>query len=237
MKTIFARIRFYYGSFIISFIIGFMMIPMIILFKKYRSIIRHKLSKLIIFLLGGDINIVGKVDKNAQMYIINHQGIIDIITLESVYNLDLNWIAKKQLFNVFWLGHVLKKNDMISIDRDNPKGLIKLIKDVKYSIFTKNRPIAIFPEGTRAKKQKLLPFKQGAKIIAQKLNLKIQPIVITGSKELLNEHIHMAHNSIIKVQYMPIIDVDESDPNWYKNIKISMQKEIDIEFANNNRSR
>jgi len=237
MKMIFAKIRFYYGSFIISFIIGFMMIPLIILFKKYRTTIRHKLSRLIIFLLGGDINIEGKVDNDAQMYIINHQGIIDIITLESIYNLDINWIAKKQLFNVFWLGHILKKNDIISIDRDDPRGLIKLITDVKDSIFKHNRPIAIFPEGTRAKKQKLLPFKQGAKIIAQKLNLKIQPIVITGSKQLLNEHIHMAHNSIVRVKYMPIIEIDKANPNWFNDIKENMQKEIDIEFTNNNRSR
>ncbi len=237
MKMIFAKIRFYYGSFIISFVIGFMMIPSIILFKKYRTIIRHKLSRLIIILLGGDVNIVGKVNKDAQMYILNHQGIIDIITLESIYDLDLNWVAKKQLFNVFWLGHILKKNDAISIDRDNPKGLIKLIKDVKKSIFKDKRPVVIFPEGTRAKKQKLLPFKQGAKIIAQKLNLKIQPIVITGSKQLLNEHLHKADNSIIKVKFMPIIEVNKSNPNWYKDIKENMQKEIDIEFTDNSRSR
>jgi 1-acyl-sn-glycerol-3-phosphate acyltransferase len=234
---IFAKIRFYYGSFIISFVIGFMMIPLIILFKKYRTIIRHKLSRLIIILLGGDITIVGKVDKDAQMYILNHQGIIDIITLESIYGLDLNWVAKKQLFNVFWLGHILKENDAISIDRDNPKGLIKLIRDIKNSIFKDKRPVVIFPEGTRAKKQKLLPFKQGAKIIAQKLNLKIQPIVITGSKQLLNEHLHKADNSTIKVRFMPIINVDESDPNWYNDIKENMQKEIDIEFTDNSRSR
>jgi len=237
MKMIFAKIRFYYGSFIISFVIGFMMIPLIILFKKYRTIIRHKLSRLIIILLGGDITIVGKVDKDAQMYILNHQGIIDIITLESIYGLDLNWVAKKQLFNVFWLGHILKENDAISIDRDNPKGLIKLIRDIKNSIFKDKRPVVIFPEGTRAKKQKLLPFKQGAKIIAQKLNLKIQPIVITGSKQLLNEHLHKADNSTIKVRFMPIINVDESDPNWYNDIKENMQKEIDIEFTDNSRSR
>ncbi len=237
MKMIFAKIRFYYGSFIISFVIGFMMIPLIILFKKYRTIIRHKLSRLIIILLGGDITIVGKVDKDAQMYILNHQGIIDIITLESIYGLDLNWVAKKQLFNVFWLGHILKENDAISIDRDNPKGLIKLIRDIKNSIFKDKRPVVIFPEGTRAKKQKLLPFKQGAKIIAQKLNLKIQPIVITGSKQLLNEHLHKADNSTIKVRFMPIIEVDESDSNWYNDIKENMQKEIDIEFTDNSRSR
>ena len=41
--------------------------------------------------------------------------------------------------------------------------------------------LAIFPEGTRSHSKELLPFKGGAKIIADKLNLKIQPVVIMGS--------------------------------------------------------
>ncbi len=93
-----------------------------------------------------------------------------------------------------WFGRLLKKGDMISIDRSNKRGVIKLLKDIKESIEVKNRAVAIFPEGTRAKGQELLPFKVGGKLAADKLKLRVQPIVVTGSKWVLNEHNKTGHS-------------------------------------------
>jgi 1-acyl-sn-glycerol-3-phosphate acyltransferase len=237
MKKILAKIRFYVGAFVISFVTAVLMIPLVMIFRNYRATIRHKLNKLIFFLLGGKLIEDGEIDKNAQIYMINHQSIVDIIIMEATHNLNINWVAKKQLFDAFWFGHILKESEMISIDRANKRGILKLIRDAKKSIFIKNRPVAIFPEGTRTDKQKLLSFKNGSKILAEKLKLRVQPIVITGAKKLLNEHKRVAENSVIKLKYLPTIYVDNSNPKWYQEIKDKMQKEIDIEFTNNNRSR
>jgi len=237
MNKIFAKIRFYVGAFFISFVTAVIMIPLVMIFRKYRATIRHKLNKLTFFLLGGESIEEGEIDKNAQIYMINHQGIVDIIIMEATHNLNINWVAKKQLFDAFWFGHILKESEMISIDRANKRGMLKLIRDARKSIFEKNRPVAIFPEGTRSDKQELLSFKNGSKVLAEKLKLRVQPIVITGAKRLLNEHNRTADNSIVKLKYLPTIYVDNSNPNWYKEMRESMQKEIDSEYTNNNRPR
>ncbi len=237
MNKIFAKIRFYVGAFVISFVTAVIMIPLVMIFRKYRATIRHKLNKLTFFLLGGESIEEGKIDKDAQIYMINHQGIVDIIIMEATHNLNINWVAKKQLFDAFWFGHILKECEMISIDRANKRGMLKLIRDAKKSIFDKKRPVAIFPEGTRTDKQKLLSFKNGSKVLAEKLKLKVQPIVITGAKKLLNEHKRIADNSVVKLKYLSTIYVDNSNPNWYQEIRESMQKEIDSEYTNYNRPR
>ncbi|KIM06751.1 MAG: acyl-phosphate glycerol 3-phosphate acyltransferase [Sulfurovum sp. PC08-66] len=237
MKKICVKIRFYYGAFIISFVTAVLMIPLIMLFQNYRSLIRHKLNILMLYLLGGKVVKEGQIDRDAQIYIMNHQGIVDIIALEATHNIDMSWVAKKELFDAPWFGKVLKYSDMISINRNDKRGLLKLLKDVKQRLYHQKRPIAIFPEGTRSNKQHLLPFKAGAKLLAESLRLRVQPIVITGSKKLLNEHNKEANSSTVHFKYLPTIDVASSDEQWYENAKIDMQREIDYEYTHHHSSR
>jgi len=234
---ILAKIRFYIGAFIIASVVALLMIPLLFLLPRYSCEILHYFNKLIMILLGGRIEEIGTLDPDADMLLINHQGIIDIIAMEARACTGLRWVAKRELFEIPWFGHVLKRSDMISIDRQNKSGLIKLLKDVKESVETKKRIVAIFPEGTRAKGQKLLSFKQGAQLISNKLKLKVQPVVITGSKQLLNEHEKTAHNATVKIIFLPAIEVDGSDPEWYQKIALQMQQVIDEEYEQHQRLR
>jgi 1-acyl-sn-glycerol-3-phosphate acyltransferase len=234
---IFAKIRFYWGAFTISFIVAVIMIPLMILFPKRRGIIMHHLNRLIIFLMGGRLEQVGEADPTANLVVMNHQGIIDIVGMEALQKSHFRWVAKKELFDAFWFGNLLKYGDMISIDRNNKAGLLKLTKDVKESIEVKHRAVAIFPEGTRAKNQELLPFKAGTKFIAQKLDMRVQPVVITGSKRLLNEHNKTGHNATVRYIYMDAFDVSSVDKDWFERLRDNMQKRIDDELSNHNRSR
>jgi len=177
------------------------------------------------------------MDPEANMIVMNHQGIVDIIGMEALQNNHLRWVAKKELFSMPLYGYLLRFGDMISLDRSSKAGLIKLMKDVKESIEEKHRAVAIFPEGTRAKDQKVLPFKQGTKMIAEKLKLKVQPVVITGSKRVVNEHEKTGHGGTIQYKFLPTIDVDKEDKGWFDRIHDQMQDEIDNELKKRNRSR
>jgi 1-acyl-sn-glycerol-3-phosphate acyltransferase len=234
---IFATIRFYWGAFIISFNTAVFMIPALMLFGKYKSTIVHYINRLTLFMMGGKLAQTGTMDLDADMYVMNHQGIVDIIALEALQNNHLRWVAKKELFDALWFGNLLRYGEMISLDRGNKVGLIKLIKDVKVSKEVLHRPVAIFPEGTRTDKQTLLPFKQGTKLIANKLGLKVQPIVITGSKWVLNEHNKTGHSGTVHYKFLPTIDVQNADENWFEVLRDEMQKEIDNELSNFSRSR
>lgn len=235
---IFAKIRFYYGAATISFIAAGIMIPLMLLRPKKRSFILHYWNKIIIRLLGGKIVSTGKRDHNADMYVINHQGIIDIISLEAHENTDIQWVAKKQLFDAPWFGYLLKLPNMIEVDRENKTGLVKLLRDVKATIENdKKRVIAIFPEGTRSDSQELLKFKGGTKIVAEKLELIIQPIIISNSKKLLNEHNKTAHNATVHINYLESFKVSKANKEWYNELRETMQASIDTQFNTHKRER
>ncbi len=234
---IFAKIRFYWGATVISLNTAILMIPALMLFGKYKSTIVHKINALTLFMMGGKLAQEGTMDPGADMYVMNHQGIVDIVAMEALQNNHLRWVAKKELFDTLWFGNLLRHGEMISLDRSNKAGLIKLIKDVKESKEVLHRPVAIFPEGTRAKEQPLLSFKLGTKMIANKLGLKVQPVVITGSKWVLNEHERTGHSGTVHYKFLPTIDVSTADKDWFETLHDDMQKAIDDEYTNHNRSR
>jgi len=233
----FVKIRFYYGAFIISFCSAILIIPALMISQKYKGAILHYINRLVLFLLGGKLLKEGTMDTTVDMYVMNHQGIIDIIGFEALQKKHVRWVAKKELFDTLWFGNLLRYGEMICINRGAKIGLRKLMNDVLASKEQFKRAVVIFPEGTRSNKQKLVPFKQGTNIIAKTLELRIQPIVITGTKWIFNEHNKTAHSGTVKYQFLPAIQVRKDDEIWYEKLQKEMQKVIDDELTYNNRSR
>jgi len=235
---IFAKIRFYYAVAIIASIAGVIMVPLMLLFRDSTNKILHKYNAIIMKLIGGKIEKKGERDNSADMFIINHQGVIDIIAMEAQELTDIRWVAKRQLFDAPWFGNLLKLPNMVNVDRENKSGLIKLIKDAKETKESEqHRTLAIFPEGTRSDGQELRKFKAGAKMIAEKLKLRVQPVIITNSKKLLDQHKHTSHSATVYIEYLETFTANRADKEWYKNLQNRMQKIIDREKEINGRER
>lgn len=129
---------------------------------------------------------LGEFDESADLIIMNHQSVADILCLEAYHPRNICWVAKKQLGEIPFYGYALTGPEMILIDREDKRGLAMLLSMVKDKLSQK-RPIVIFPEGTRSKgRERFLPFKPGAKLIAEKFQLKIQPIVLVNTRRIFN---------------------------------------------------
>ena len=76
---------------------------------------------------------------------------------------------------------------MISIDRENKAGIITLLKETKDRL-DKGRPIAMFPEGTRSDGKSMGSFKPGAKMVANKHNLRVQIILFNTRNIVDSKH-------------------------------------------------
>lgn len=168
-----------------------------------------------------EIQTIGEPNLDANMMIMNHQSMLDIIVLEDIHPKNLCWIAKKEILDMPIFGKILSVPKMIPIDRNNPRAMPKIIAEVKDRI-EQNRPIMIFPEGTRSDGQDLLEFHSGAKIIAQKLNLKVQPIVIVGSKKILDTKKFIARpGGKLKIIFLDLVDTTSDD--WFEQTRTLMQ--------------
>uniref|UniRef100_UPI003AF78CEC lysophospholipid acyltransferase family protein n=1 Tax=Campylobacter fetus TaxID=196 RepID=UPI003AF78CEC len=194
------------------------------IFKDKNRQIRRMWAKLQRFFIGYQLEVVGKPIDEANLIIINHQSVLDIIVMEEIHPANLSWIAKKEIGKIPIIGKILTIPKMIPIDRKDPRSLPKLIKDVKDRV-DNNRVVAMFPEGTRSEGDKLLKFQSGAKIIVSKLNLKVQPVLIINSRNILDTKRFKLNSGLLKVIYMDLIDT--SNETWLEETRAKMQALLD----------
>lgn len=227
----FARLKFVYSSLVILLHIVAMIAAMS-LFPSRKGYFIHRLNASILHCLGAKLSVRGEADESAQFFLMNHQGIIDIIAMEASSSRHLNWIAKKELFDAPLFGALLRVGEMISIDREDRRGLVGLKRNVQKSLEVKKRPVAIFPEGTRAAGQRLLPFKDGARFLAETFKAKVQPVVILGSRTIVNDRRKISGRGDVILIYLPSVDVSQAGKGWYENLRETMQRTIDEAEAN-----
>lgn len=198
------------------------------LFNKKHWHIRKAWAKLQTLLIGVKTTTEGVADLNAQMIVCNHQSLLDIVVLESIHPKNLSWVAKKEIQDLPFFGKIISLPKMIAVERENKKSLLKLFADCKNRL-ENERVIAIFPEGTRGDGYTMKPFKAGAKMIANKLSLKVQPVVIVNTKNILDSQGFKAQSGDVKIIYLDTVDVT-ADKAWFDHIQVTMQAKLTEEM-------
>jgi len=226
---IFKKARGIFTIVLMAITVTFLIIIMY-MFRGKTKYFRQKWATMQMKLLGITLEIEGEEDPNAQMQLMNHQSVLDIVLFEYLHSRDFAWIAKIEIANIPWFGHIVKAPNMILVERESKKSLVKLIKDSKDKL-SQNRPIGIFPEGTRTNGKKILKFKAGAKMIAEKFDLSVQPVLIVGTRKILDSQNLTQESGIVKVIYLPTVKAEKSS-TWYKDTEVMMREKLSEEFKN-----
>lgn len=226
---IFAKISWLYATIIIFCSLTLMILTYYLLPRPYSRKFASWLIRLSIFY---SIDIEGKEDPEVQMFLVNHQSDLDIGVMETITRSDLAWVAKKTLFDVPFFGLALKLPEDIAVERESKTSLIKLLRAAKDRL-DKKRVITMFPEGTRSTTGKMLPFKNGAKVIADKYALRVQPIVLMQTSKYYNIKNFYYKPGRIKVIFMDSFIADKNDESWLETLRINMQRVYDNELASN----
>lgn len=176
------------------------------------------------------VKVKGSPDPEAQMFLLNHQSEMDIGIMETITSKDLAWVAKKELFKVPFFSLVLRLPKDIALERESKTALVKLLKDCKDRL-DHGRVITIFPEGTRTETGKMKPFKAGAKMVADKYTLKVQPVVLIATAwHFSNKRRDFRPGSVTAI-YLDSFIADKSNPNWLNELHDKMQQVYDTELA------
>ena len=230
---IFARISWAYATFIIFTAMALMIAIFKLVPKPKAQKIASRFIQLFTF---WSYEKVGEEDPQAQMFLINHQSDLDIALMELLSPRDLAWVAKKELFDIPFFGLTLRLPEDIPIERESKSSLVKLLKASKDRL-DKGRVITIFPEGTRTTAGKMLKFKPGAKIVADKYALRVQPVVFIATSSCYNIKKYYYRPKKIKAIFLDSFVADRNDPEWLNDLRTKMQKVYDDELANNTGNR
>ena len=110
----------------------------------------------------------------------SHQSMFETFFLQTIFNSPV-FILKNELMRIPVFGWYLRKIGSISIKRDKiTKDNLNFFEDISVTIQNSERPIVIFPQGTRVLPEDRPPFKKGASRIYEKLNILCQPVAINS---------------------------------------------------------
>ena len=177
---------FFYSVVIVILIIA---IPTLILPKKFALLFGKLLANLIILILRITLNTkvifhglenLKKVDK---FFVASaHQSMLETFILQSPLDFPI-FILKKELLKIPLFGWYLKKIGSIEIVRETTtKDNLNFFEKIKKVIDKDNRPLLIFPQGTRVKFGERVPFKKGAGRIYDALNIPCIPVALNTGK-------------------------------------------------------
>jgi 1-acyl-sn-glycerol-3-phosphate acyltransferase len=140
-------------------------------------------SRFCILLSGVKLKVSGRENipkDNVYCVVSNHQGAFDIPILMSIFPWTLGFITKKELMYFpilnFWMAAV----GCVFLDRRRSRNAILVFEKATKQLRGAH-PMAIFPEGTRSKGNRVADFKPGALKLPIKAQVPIIPVSIDGS--------------------------------------------------------
>jgi len=124
------------------------------------------------------INNIPKTDK--YFVASAHQSMFETFALQAILDYPV-FILKKELLKIPLFGLYLKKIKSIEIVRDTTtKDNLNFFEKVANLVKTENRPLLIFPQGTRIKTNETVAFKKGVGRIYEALNISCVPIALNS---------------------------------------------------------
>ena len=146
--------------------------------------------------------------KKSYVIVINHNSMVDILAL---YFLPLNfrWVSKREVFRIPYVGQLLTIHGDIAIDRSKGADSMRKVTEDGKMWIGRGASIAMFPEGTRSKSGEMGRFKQGAFVLAKEAGVEILPVVMHGTRTVLNKFYLVNWRNVLKVSVLPPISAEE----------------------------
>ncbi len=160
-------------------------------FDKGRRVV-HELSRALTMLFfatpprwRATVKGLEHVDRNkAYVIVMNHRAMLDIGALYYV-PLNFRWVSKREIYKMPFFGQFLWLHGDICIDRNKPREAAEQLLTDGQKWLGRGVSVAIFPEGTRSKTDKLGRFKRGAFDLAEMAGVEVLPVVVRGSDRIL----------------------------------------------------
>ena len=182
------------------------------------------------FFLSTKINIKGKenIIKNKKFFIAaSHQSMFETFFLQTIFNSPV-FILKKELLMIPIFGWYLKKIGSISIKRNKiSKENLGFFDDISAQINSSDRPLIIFPQGTRLSPEDRSHFKKGSSRIYEELKIPCQPVAINSGNTWPKKGLKKT-NTILTISILKSIEPGLKKEIFLQKLEYAIYSELDV---------
>ena len=176
-------------------------------------------------LAGARVKLVGldKIDlSGTYIFMSNHVSNLDPPILCPLIPRRTSILAKKEIWRIPILGKALDLAEIVPVERENRDAAIQSIRRAG-EVMQHHINMTLFPEGTRSRDGRLLPFKKGPFHLAAETGFPIVPITILGTYEMMPKG-----NVIVRPGTATLVFHPPVDPKQYSSREELMQAVHDV---------
>jgi 1-acyl-sn-glycerol-3-phosphate acyltransferase len=148
----------------------------------------------------------GNIPLGVCIFAANHVSNMDPLAFVPAIPRRVALLVKKELFRIPILGMAMRMARLVPVDRDNKEAAAGSVETaVKY--LKGGLSFAVYPEGTRSRDGRLLPFKKGTFVMAIRAGVPVVPVSIVGAQDLLRKGEWRVHPGEVTIRFGPAVDV------------------------------
>jgi len=138
----------------------------------------------------------------------NHASNLDPVALVPNIPRRVALLAKKEVFRIPILSKALRQAKLIPVDRADKEAAAESV-DIAVAYMKEGLSFCVFPEGTRSRDGRLLPFKKGTFLMAIRAAAWVVPVSLAGTQRLMRKGDWTIHPGEVVVRYGPAVKATE----------------------------
>jgi 1-acyl-sn-glycerol-3-phosphate acyltransferase len=162
----------------------------------------------------------------ARVVVANHISGWDIFAVPIALPGPFSFVMKKELERIPFFSHAWKAAGHLSVDRSNRRAAIESLRRAAERIRRDGKTVIMFPEGTRSRTGRLLPFKKGAFMLAIEAGVPIVPAAITGSFEITPPDSYRVRPRPVRVQFGEAVDTTAYTPDRVEDLIAEVRRRM-----------
>jgi 1-acyl-sn-glycerol-3-phosphate acyltransferase len=135
----------------------------------------------------------------------NHASNLDPVALTPNIPRRISLLAKKEVFKIPVLSKAITLAHLVPVDRGDSEAAAESV-DLAIKYLKEGLSFCVYPEGTRSRDGRLLPFKRGTFVMAIRAGVPVVPVSLAGTQELMRKGDWRIYPGEVVVKFGPAVD-------------------------------
>jgi 1-acyl-sn-glycerol-3-phosphate acyltransferase len=138
----------------------------------------------------------------------NHVSNMDPLAFVPAIPRRVSLLAKKEVFRIPILSKAMRLAKLIPVDRADREAAASSVA-IAVQCLKEGLSFAVYPEGTRSRDGRLLPFKKGTFVMAIEAGVPVVPVSIVGAQTLMRKGDWTVQPGEVIVRFGPAVDASK----------------------------